>query len=296
MFRFFPFSRQENRFIVGIMLKNRALPEPLERIPAEQCRRLRWFFTDIDDTLTTGGLIPAGAFRGLWDLHEAGICVVPVTGRPAGWCDHIARMWPVAGVVGENGAFYFAYDRAARRMKRRYLLSGEERERGRERLTRIRNRVLEEVPGAAVAADQAFRLTDLAIDFREDIPPLDRRRVRDICRIAEEEGAVYKVSSIHVNCWYGEFDKMSCVRKFIEDGWERTWEELGEAVLFIGDSPNDEPLFRGFPCSIGVANLKEFLDDLEYLPTYLTRGSGSDGFEEAVRLILSRRWTPAPRE
>ena len=74
-------------------------------------RRLEWFFTDIDDTLTSGGLLPPESFEALWMLHESGIRVVPVTGRPAGWCDHIARMWPVSGVVGENGSFFFRYDK-----------------------------------------------------------------------------------------------------------------------------------------------------------------------------------------
>jgi HAD superfamily hydrolase (TIGR01484 family) len=91
-------------------------PAPIARIPKEFCKRLAWFFTDIDDTLTTDGLIPSGAFDSLWQLHEQGIRVVPVTGRPAGWCDHIARMWPVSAVVGENGAFYFADARKLRKI------------------------------------------------------------------------------------------------------------------------------------------------------------------------------------
>ena len=273
----------------------KTFPEPLECIAEERCRRLQWFFTDIDDTMTTEGLLPAEAFAAMWRLHDAGIHVVPVTGRPAGWCDHIARMWPVTGVVGENGAFYYTYDRESRRMQRRYLISEADRQQSRRGLERIRHRVLDEVPGAAIAADQPFRLADLAIDFREDVPPLDRGRISDICRIAEEEGAVYKVSSIHVNCWYGEFDKMSCVRRFTEDREDRGWAELAADVLFIGDSPNDEPMFRDFPLSIGVANLKVFLEDLTYLPTYITRGSASAGFTEAVKLILKRRLTPAPK-
>jgi len=64
---------------------------------------------DIDDTLTTDGKLTAGAYTALERLHRARIRVVPVTGRPAGWCDHIARMWPIDAVVGENGAFYFLY-------------------------------------------------------------------------------------------------------------------------------------------------------------------------------------------
>ena len=96
---------------------------PIAEIPRDRCRSLRWLFTDIDDTLTTDGLLLAESFAALWSLHEAGIRVVPVTGRPAGWCDHIARMWPVAGVVGENGAFSFAYDRSRKWMERRWLSS-----------------------------------------------------------------------------------------------------------------------------------------------------------------------------
>jgi HAD superfamily hydrolase (TIGR01484 family) len=194
-----------------------ATPAPLRQIPAQRCRDLRLLFTDIDDTITEGGLLPASTFECLWILEAAGVRTVVVTGRPAGWCDHIARMWPVAAVIGENGAFYYAYDGKARRMHRRSLITEEERLEGRRRLQRVRERVLAEVPGCGIAADQPFRLVDLAVDFREDVPPLGPEAVTAICRIAEEEGTVCKVSSIHVNCWYGSFDKVSGVQQFLAD-------------------------------------------------------------------------------
>ena len=90
--------------------------EPLSAFPRERAAAVSVVFSDIDDTLTTEGLVEPEAFLALWALFRAGIAVVPVTGRPAGWCDHIARMWPVRAVVGENGAFYFRYDRARRRL------------------------------------------------------------------------------------------------------------------------------------------------------------------------------------
>jgi len=266
-----------------------SFPSPIERIPESVCKRLVWVFTDIDDTLTTGGLIPPYAFEALWMLHERGIGVVPVTGRPAGWCDHIARMWPVVGVVGENGSFYFAYDRQKRKMKRRYSLSAAEREEGNRKLVKIRDRVLKEVPGAAVAADQAYRITDLAIDFCEDVEPLGREQVARICEIAGEEGAVSKVSSIHVNCWYGHFDKVSCVRLFLEEEGGTSSQAGLERSVFIGDSPNDEPMFKDFKHSIGVANLVEFIELLEYLPVYITGRPSSEGFREAVDVMLRKR-------
>jgi HAD superfamily hydrolase (TIGR01484 family) len=264
-------------------------PLPIDRIPKRLCERLVWVFTDIDDTLTTGGLIPSYAFDALWQLHDRGIHVVPVTGRPAGWCDHIARMWPVSGVVGENGAFYFVYDRKRRKMRRRYSVGERQREQGRKRLKRIKERVLVEVKGSAVAADQPYRISDLAIDFCEDVEPLDRGAVKRICDIAREEGAVCKVSSIHVNCWYGHFDKISCVKLFLREETKREFEKMKDRILFIGDSPNDEPMFKEFSVSIGVANLSGFLEELEYLPQYITSRKSSMGFREAIDRILGKR-------
>jgi HAD superfamily hydrolase (TIGR01484 family) len=69
-------------------------------------QNVRCLFTDIDDTISTHGKITQEAYDALWRAHHAGLTIVPVTGRPAGWCDHIARMWPVDGVIGENGGLY----------------------------------------------------------------------------------------------------------------------------------------------------------------------------------------------
>jgi hypothetical protein len=199
-------------------------------------------------------------------------------------------MWPVAGVVGENGALVYAYDRPRRRMERTYLIPEEERREGQRRLERIRERALREVPGCAVAADQPFRVADLAIDYREDVGPLSESEVQAICRIIESEGAAYKISSIHVNCWYGDFDKVHGVRRFLADrGQELDAPEVQDSALFIGDSPNDEPMFRALAASIGVANIQPFLDRLTYPPAYLTERPAAAGFAEAVGVILARR-------
>src|SRR5271157_4523864 len=194
-----------------------AEPAPVRDLPAPLCRGLSHFFTDIDDTLTSEGMIPAFSYEALWNLAAAGIRVVAVTGRPAGWCDHIARMWPVAGVVGENGAFYYAYDHVRKRMSRGLSDPDLGDPARRESLEAIARRVLEKVPGTALAADQAFRLSDFAIDYCEDVPPLPPERLDDICRVLTEEGVRFKVSSIHVNFWTGRFDKMTGVRRFLSE-------------------------------------------------------------------------------
>lgn len=256
-------------------------------MPAEARRKIAWFCSDLDDTLTARGMVPPSSFQALWRLSEAGIGTVVVTGRPAGWCDHIARMWPVAGVVGENGAFSFSYDRAARRMTRRYSKPPERMAEDRENLLRISRRILAEVPGAGIAADQPYRISDFAIDFREDVPPLPEDGVARICRILEEEKVSYKVSSIHVNYWQGDFDKLSCLKDFLETRAQGPFSGLRDSVMYIGDSPNDEPLFAGIPLTAAVANIRPFLAGMKGLPLYITEAESAEGFREAVEAVLS---------
>jgi HAD superfamily hydrolase (TIGR01484 family) len=266
------------------------LPAPVGGLPASVCRALRYLFTDLDDTITTDGMLPSRSYDTLWAVSRAGIEVVPVTGRPAGWCDHIARMWPVAAVVGENGAFYYSYDRRSRRMTRRALGDRSDPEADRRELMRVASRVLREVPGTALAADQPFRVSDIAIDYCEDVPPLDAAAVEAICGILDAEGVTWRVSSIHVNFWLGRFDKMTGVKTWLSDregagGLEAALKDS----LFIGDSPNDEPLFAGFPFSVAVANLRRYLSRLHTLPGYITTAESAAGFCEACGVILEKR-------
>lgn len=261
---------------------------PIEQMPSTVRRAVRFVLTDIDDTLTTEGRLPSVAYGALEALRANGIKVAPITGRPAGWCDHIARMWPVDGVVGENGAFYFSYDEKARRMIRRYFKSAHERARDAQRLKELERRILDSVPGVAVSADQAYREADLAIDFCEDVPalPLDTaKRVKDIF---EQAGATAKISSIHVNGWFGGYDKLSMTRLFFHEVYGEDLGSIKDAVVFAGDSPNDSPMFGYFPNSVGVANVLDFASDLESPPAWITSARGGDGFAELARTILDR--------
>jgi hydroxymethylpyrimidine pyrophosphatase-like HAD family hydrolase len=270
-------------------LPDSARPAPLREMPRALCRGVTHLFTDIDDTLTANGMLPAASYTALAALAASGIRVVAVTGRPAGWCDHIARMWPVAGVVGENGAFVYRYDRKARRMRRIFSVGGIGGPGEREALAAVAARVLREVPGTALAADQPFRISDYAIDFCEDVPPLSLERVDDICRILEEEGVRYKVSSIHVNFWKGDFDKMKGVRLFLAEEQAGGADVLLQGAVYIGDSPNDEPLFEGFPHTIAVGNLRRFLGRLQHRPEYITEQENAEGFCAAAALFLEAR-------
>src|SRR4051794_15728409 len=137
-------------------VRRRMTPLPLASMPAGVRRGIRYVLTDIDDTLTTDGKLTAGAYASLQRLHDAGKIVIPVTGRPAGWCDHIARMWPVDAVVGENGAFYMRFDAVRRKLVRRFAAPPAERDASRTRIAAIGALIVQTVRGSALASDQRY--------------------------------------------------------------------------------------------------------------------------------------------
>jgi HAD superfamily hydrolase (TIGR01484 family) len=264
---------------------------PLSSCPKETLAGFKAVLTDIDDTLTLHGRLPPEAFRALADLRAAGLKVIPVTGRPAGWCDHIARQWPVDGIVGENGAFSFRYDEQSRKMVRVYAQPIEERKINATRLWAIAEAVLQEFPGTAIASDQAYREIDVAIDFCEDVPPLPLSTAQAIADRFAHEGAVAKVSSIHVNAWFGAHDKLTMSRRFLAEAFEI--ESLSEplSVAYLGDSPNDAPMFAGFPNGIGVANVMAYAKIMPHLPRYVTKAEGGLGFAEFAAAVLAAKGT-----
>lgn len=259
--------------------------KPIVELGADQARALRYVLFDIDDTITEDGLLLRESYDAIWDLHGAGLHAVPVTGRPAGWCDLIARQWPVSGVVGENGAFALYMEEG--RLKRLYHPKAPEPGATRERLSVLKQQALDAFPGLRVAKDQDFRHFDLALDFAEELPDLGlalAERVKDFC---QARGAVAKVSSIHVNAWYGDYDKLGMSEFFLSSrfGFDPIRDEC--AVLFLGDSPNDEPMFRRFPISCGVANVARFKTIMKHTPQFITGKPFGYGFAEAVHVLLN---------
>ncbi|NCC25962.1 MAG: HAD-IIB family hydrolase [Deltaproteobacteria bacterium] len=262
---------------------------PLPEMPRQALRGVTHVLTDIDDTLTDHGRLGAGAYTALERLTEAGVTVVPVTGRPAGWCDHIARMWPVGAVVGENGALYFRYDAGSRRMIRHFSRTEAQRREDRVRLQTLAREIPVRVPGSAVSADQAYRDTDLAIDFCEDVPPLPMAEAERIRALFEAAGARAKISSIHVNGWFGDFDKLSMTRTLFAREYGLDLDLVRDRVVFAGDSPNDSPMFAFFPLAVGVANVLDMRDRLEAEPAFVTPSRGGAGFSELAEALLTVR-------
>jgi len=264
---------------------------PIRNFPAYVAKNLLGVFFDVDDTFTTHGKIGPLPFQAIWSLKNEGLKVVPITGRPAGWCDHIARMWPVDGVVGENGALYFWYDQKEKKVKKRFMDFDPAREENRRRLSLIKDEILHSVPGTALASDQPYREADLAIDYCEDVKPLPWEEVEKICDIFKKHGATCKVSSVHVNGWFGDYNKLGMTKLFVLEQLGLTLHDHRDRFIFCGDSLNDEPMFEYFPHAAGVKNILNFADRMKHLPAYVASQEGGEGFAEIVQTILNLRTT-----
>ena len=263
--------------------------QPLAEFSVQALSRIVGVLADIDDTITTEGRLTAAAYTALERLQAAGIRVIPVTGRPAGWCDHIARMWPVDVVVGENGAFWMRYETSARRLKT--VFAGQPLPDRQARINALAGEILAAVPGCALASDQFCRIADLAIDYCEDVPPVPPRAVDIIVQRMEAAGMRAKISSIHVNGWFGDYDKLSTTRRMLSEEFDISLEAETERErwVFVGDSPNDAPMFGFFPNSVGVANVLDFADRLEAKPAWVTRTRAGAGFVELSEVLLAAR-------
>ncbi|MEN6363737.1 MAG: HAD-IIB family hydrolase [Rectinema sp.] len=260
--------------------------EPFSSIDTATAVAVRYVLFDIDDTITESGRLPEESYSALWALRRAGLRVVPVTGRPAGWCDLIARQWPVDGVVGENGAFAFHME--GERLQRLYHPAAPDPDSTRTRLAAMGGEILSLVPGLRIAKDQPYRIFDIALDFAEEPPDLGLDVAEKVRALCEARGARAKVSSIHVNAWYGDYDKLSMSELFLSKvlGWDAV--RCPGAVLFFGDSPNDEPMFRRFRNSCGVANIRRFESVLRHPPRWVTERPFGRGFADACDIILKK--------
>jgi hypothetical protein len=269
---------------------------PLTDWPEQERRRITGVCTDIDDTLTADGTITPEALQALHALRAAGLTVVAVTGRPIGWCEHIAARWPLAALVAENGAVALLPDRNGLQplsslntaLSKRYQDDAATRASARARLQQVAARVLREVPGAALARDSSGRETDIAFDVAEH-QRLEPAQVQAIVERLQAEGLHVTRSSIHVHGAVHAHDKWSGAQWAVQALRGRPLAAELDQWVAVGDSGNDEALFRHFRHSVGVANIRRCADQLRHRPRYITRAERGAGFAEVAQALLQAR-------
>jgi HAD superfamily hydrolase (TIGR01484 family) len=257
-----------------------------DQCPREQLAGVQGVFTDVDDTLTEHGRLSAATYQTLEDLHAAGIRIVPVTGGPASWADHIARVWPVTAAIGESGAVTYA--RTPSGFQTLFAQSEPVRSANAVAREQAWAAVAAKFPAARLAQDQCFRLCDLAIDHGQDAK-LSPAAVDGITATLMSRGFTVRVSSIHINAWRGPYDKPEAAQRIATDLLKIDLHEQISRWLYVGDSLNDEGMFELFPLSVGVANISRVADQLTHKPRYITRAAHGAGFVEVARAVLRAR-------
>jgi len=280
---------------------------PLAHWPLEQRRNIIGVFTDIDDTLTTHQAITPDALQALSDLKAAGLAVIPITGRPVGWCQPHALgdaarglpPWSVDAMVAENGGVAYVpqdidqnslhpLSGKRRQLHKIYHSEATMRAANYVRMQQVAQIIVSQVPGAALSTDHAGRETDIAIDYNE-IALLPPDKVAQVVALFQAHGMHATVSSIHINGWFGEHNKLEAARWMLRTLFGRRLDDEIERWVYVGDSTNDQLMFEHFAHSIGVANIHRFDAQLVHWPRYETHSERGAGFAEVAAALLQAR-------
>jgi len=268
--------------------------------------QLLGILTDIDDTLTTDGVVPAAVVQALADLKAAGLHVIPITGRPVGWSVPFAQAWPVDAIVAENGAVALLpaveikgqigiqrLSRKREQLSKIYQQDAATRSVNYARMQQVLAQIEAAVPGAARATDSAGRETDIAIDHSE-FTQLPQPAIDQCVALMRAAGMNATVSSIHINGWFGAHNKLEGARWIVRALFGRELDAEMHRWVYVGDSTNDQVMFEHFVHSVGVANIARFVPQLQHLPRYVTQGERGAGFVELAQAILASRQPPLP--
>ena len=247
--------------------------------------------TDLDDTISTHGLLTDSVYQSLWALNKAGVKVIVVTGACVGWCDHLARSWPITGVIGENGAFYFSREGDVAdhgKLQRQYWSSLEQLQQEQQSLLGKFTDHFDDFE-SYLTHDQHYRLAEVAVNVSQDLTQPDLARKAKVLDFCQQENISHSVSSIHINTWVSDNSKRQMCERVVQGFFGKSLNELTDQVIYSGDSLNDEEMFSVLNLSVGVANIAAVKDQMQSLPTYITPDSHGAGFEQIAEAIIADR-------
>lgn len=242
-------------------------------------------FSDIDDTLTHDAAVTVEAYAAIVRARAAGMRIVLVTGRPAGWAEVLASLWPVDAAIAENGGI--AYLKRDRRLEKMYFEVTDPAEDAR-KLAAVADDVLRTFPFARRSDDSGLRITDLAFDIGEN-QQLPRDQIDALTAHLRALGARTLVSSVHAHGFFHGADKAKMAARVANVLWGDSEPEVAANYAFVGDSPNDQAAFAFFERSIGVANVQRYADVLRPPPRFVTPSPYGRGFAEAIDALLTSR-------
>jgi HAD superfamily hydrolase (TIGR01484 family) len=256
-------------------------------LPPEDARGLVGLLFDLDDTVLSHGVLTLEAYEAIWSLHEAGLRLVAVTGRPSGWGEVIARQWPIDGAVTENGAVHVV--REGKGVALRFDGDASEVADRRRRLDELVATVAKALPEVQLADDVHARRSDVAWDIAERVR-LEPRVVEELAALVVAGGARTTRSSVHLHASFERDDKASGAIRFVN---KQFGDDAGAALhrwAFVGDSGNDAACFAAFKTTFGVENVRAYARVISVPPRWIAPSKRGAGFAEIAKAIVSSRW------
>ncbi|ERT05337.1 HAD hydrolase, IIB family protein [Lyngbya aestuarii BL J] len=237
---------------------------------------LRLIASDVDGTLTEGGKFSPKLITAIESLTQAGIEVILITGRSAGWVQALNNYLPVSGAIAENGGLFYGSKNDSPEL----LVSVSDLSEHRQQLAEVFKRLKYQFPDLKESTDNRFRLTDWTFDVG-GLSPSQLQTLAEMCH-EQDWGFTYSTVQCHIKPQTQ--DKATGLLKVLSQYFPKL---STENILTVGDSPNDESLFNPekFPYSVGVANILHYTEYLNYKPTYVTIAEEVNGFCELAELL-----------
>ena len=256
--------------------------KPLAELSRDEGARVEGLLFDLDDTFLTHGVLTRAAYEALWDLHDAKMKLVVVTGRPSSWGEIVVKQWPVDAATTENGAIAVV---KGERVARVDTCDAAERARRRAKLEALAADVARRAPDVKPTDDRGGRVSDFTWDIGENerVAP---ERVAFVASIIAEHGARSSRSSVHLHATFDGDDKASGTVRLLA---ERFGVDAGAArsrFAFVGDSANARPCVSAFETTFGVANVRKSVEALALPPRFVASAEMGEGFSEIARAIL----------
>ncbi|MES2071209.1 MAG: HAD-IIB family hydrolase [Pseudomonadota bacterium] len=256
--------------------------------PRSERSRIRGILTDIDDTFTTHGQLTPAVLDAVGRTRAAGLQVIAVTGRPTYWTLPLLRLCRFDAVIAENGASAFWLDPQGR-LQSMFYADAATRQQHRRQLESFALKMQQHFPGIHIAEDAPQRVGDLAFDIGENITPIPLPQLEAVAALIRAEGFYATTSSIHAHASVLPFSKQSMSQRVLQEVLGVDDETARRHYVFVGDSANDASMFGHYPITVGVANVRKFLDRFDQHPAYVTQQECGAGFVEVVDAILSAK-------
>ncbi len=243
---------------------------------AEEKARIKYIISDVDDTITHDGKLLPLVLDAIYRAKMSGRTIILVTGGSVGWSDAYIRQWPVDAVIAESGAVMLCHDRDGG------ITSLINPAIDRDGVLKKRRELMEYTAPYPFSSDQCARVFDIAYDKKK----MSSAEIRTLRNILTIYGASWGESSIHINAWFGDYDKKSALRHFATQALGIREEEYLEGGIYLGDSLNDQSLFGYIPMSIGMHTVEDNRTLFSVLPLYITTGTSGEGWVETVNCLL----------